>query len=154
MAKRYLLVLRGMPGGGKSYHANRVIQKYHGLIKGLSSVVHSADKYFLRPDGIYSFDPKLLPNAHKWCFGEVEKDMGELTDDLSHGDIDLIILDNTNTQKWEYKNYIELAKQYGYIVKEKIVGSQDPKDADLYAKRNKHGVPKETILKMMARFEK
>ena len=67
--------MRGLPGSGKSTHIKRMIQKYHGLVGGFSSVVCSADNYFYRPDGTYDWSAKMLDNAHKWCFKQVEENM-------------------------------------------------------------------------------
>lgn len=78
-----------------------------------------------------------------------------------------IVVDNTNTTKKEYAPYIRLAKIYGYDVtivypeskwwleiapqiKDKTFTDED---VNVFHKKQKHGVPFETIKRMMSRFE-
>jgi len=150
---KYFLVLRGSPGSGKSTYAKKVLDRFC-IMFGLSGCICSADYYFERKDGFYDWNPKLLNRAHQWCYEQVEKNMQPELDDNWNGDCDLIILDNTNIQKWNYRKYIELANKYGYKVKETIVGSLDVTMAEEYARRNVHGVSYKKVVKMMERFEK
>ena len=53
---------------------------------------------------------------------------------------DVILVDNTNTMKWEYENYVLLAELEGYKV-EVITVPFDPEMAEVYHERNTHGVP-------------
>lgn len=148
---KYLLILRSVPGGGKSTYAKKLKQRFlcfcfaHG--KGyFDGSICSADDYFLRPDKIYDWNKKLLPNAHNWCYLKIK-------DCMRFGN-NLIILDNTNIRKKDYQNYVDLAKECGYTVKERIIGKIDISMAETYAKRNIHNVPLETIKRMIERFEK
>jgi predicted kinase len=61
----------------------------------------------------------------------------------------LIVVDNTNTQHWEMKPYLELAKKYDYKVK--VVRLKC--DEGTAASRNQHGVPREAVERMASRFE-
>ncbi len=146
---KYLVILRGVSGAGKSTYAKKLLLRVCRSIEGnfwRRSAIVSADNYFIRPDGKYDFNAKSLGNAHAWCYSQVNGFM-KLA-------VRVIILDNTNTQKWEYEKYVELAKQNGYIVKERIIGNTDEESLKLYASRNTHGVPEQSIRKMAQRFEK
>jgi predicted kinase len=56
-----LLLIRGACGAGKS-----TIAEHYGS-QGFVAV--SADDYFTH-DGIYDFDSRKLPEAHKWCLNQ------------------------------------------------------------------------------------
>ena len=93
-----LILLRGLPGSGKSTFA-----------KLLSGNNYEADKYFERGlDNVYEFNPSKLKNAHEWCRDLVFMDMVK--------NEPRIVVSNTFTQEWEMDAYYELAKQYGYRV--------------------------------------
>jgi len=143
-----LLILRGIPGSGKSTYANTrtdaAIQEGY-----MSTTVCSADNYFVRPDKVYDFNGKKIKNAHAWCRGKVYAAMKGDT----WGPSDLIVLDNTNTRHWEYKAYVELAEKHGYEVEIQVIGKFDAETVQLYAERNTHGVPVEKVIEMAERFE-
>ena len=138
-----LVIMRGVSGSGKSTKAKELVKEQ---VVGTMSAICSADKFFIDPSSKkYEFDPRKLGNAHAFCRGQVEAAI-ELG-------VDLIIVDNTNTQKWEFKSYIDLAESNGYKYTECVVGSLEEKDLKLYANRNVHGVPLESIRKMAKRFQ-
>ena len=86
-------------------------------------------------DGKYKFVGWKVPISHQWCFGKFIDAMNPV------GQAEHIIVDNTNTMKWEYQNYIKLALLMNYEV-EILNFNQDWTDQEL-ADRNKHGVPAE-----------
>ena len=55
-----LVLLRGLPGSGKSYLGHYIWTS-----------VFEADKYF-EQDGEYKFDPSKLKEAHQWCKDQVK----------------------------------------------------------------------------------
>ena len=110
----------------------------------LTKVVCSADDYFMR-DGKYEFQADELPEAHSRCRQKAETAM--------KNDAHLVIIDNTNTRRWEMEHYYELAEKYGYYVTEVTIGRVHPDVAERYHLRNNHGVPLETIQKMAERWE-
>ena len=133
-------LMRGVAGSGKSYLANLLEEKYQ-----FESQVFSADVYWLRPDGRYDFNPRLLGNAHEWnfnCFCQA------LKDEISH-----VIVDNTNTTAKECSPYIHKALKAGYKVY--IVEPNTPwcLNVDELVKRNQHSVPREAIERMLSRWE-
>ncbi|KKK62461.1 hypothetical protein LCGC14_3004120, partial [marine sediment metagenome] len=128
---------------GKSTKARELV----GLLEeGLSFHVCSADDFFISArTGEYEFDSKKLGQAHAWCKGSCYAAMSLGTD--------LVLIDNTSCQKWEYQPYIDMAYAFKYKVEEIIVGSFDDDSLLKYAERNTHGVPLGAIQRMATRFE-
>ena len=131
-------ILRGISGSGKSTLAKKAA-------KETPSIICSADQYFIDPAGRYKFDHRKLGEAHAFCRGKFKAAL-ELG-------VELIIVDNTNTQRWEFAPYIEMAKLHNYECEEIIVGRFEEAAIKIYANRNVHGVPLEAVLKMAKRFE-
>jgi broad-specificity NMP kinase len=131
-----LILLRGLPGSGKSTTAKL-------LGAGGAGVAHfEADMYFM-VDGEYKFDATKLKDAHQWCQNSVEHAML-----LNHttGHNSKIIVSNTFTQEWEMDAYYKLAKEWGYQVTSLIVENR-------HGGKNIHGVPEEALDRMKNRFE-
>jgi len=126
-------VMRGIPGSGKSTMARQ--------LAGEAGKIHSTDDYFMK-DGKYVFDPGNLRRNHQLNFQAFKAD-------LALG-VSPVIVDNTNTQKWEYQNYVDAAEAAGYEVEVVSVPHIDPK---LAAQRNTHGVPEDKVRQMIARWE-
>ena len=128
-----VIIMRGIPGSGKSTMAQQ--------LAGDTGKIHSTDDYFMK-DGKYEFDTNKLRRNHQLNFQAFKRD-------LALG-ISPVIVDNTNSQKWEYENYTKAAEDAGYEVEVVQVPHIDPKHA---AQRNTHGVPEESIRRMIARWE-
>jgi len=129
-----LIILRGPSGSGKSTLANH-------LSAGVVSVFE-ADKYFAY-DHDYKFDVDQLGNAHNWCRMGVERQMFHR--------VELVIVSNTSTTKWEMKPYLELADKYDYEVE--IIRTPGPWDAAVLFERNIHNVPLATLEKQINRYK-
>lgn len=146
-----VIILRGISGAGKSTWIKRFLEVYRKLYYKTyynwesQYKICSADKYFTRPDGRYSWNAQELPEAHRWCFQEFQQAF------YKHW---LIFVDNTNLCHWEYEHYVKEAELAGYKVKIKTIGEFTNEAAEIYSKRNIHNVPKETILKMIRKYEK
>lgn len=126
-----LILLRGVPGCGKSFTANL-------LSENGNYPVLSADMYFEDEHGNYNWDSSKIKNAHAWCKWRVEGRMQEPSEK--------IFVANTFTQEWEMEDYINLAKKYGYDVVTLIVENR-------HGGQNVHNVPDSTLEKMRNRFE-
>jgi len=127
-----LYILRGLPGSGKST-----------LAKQLGGSHFETDKYFVGENGEYNFDGSKLKEAHQWCQDSVSNAML-----LNHttGENETIVISNTFTQEWEMKPYMDMAKEWGYIVFTIIVENR-------HGGVNQHGVPDEKLQQMVDRFE-
>lgn len=139
-----LLLMRGLPGSGKSTQVAKIRKKCQEI--GLHLRKCSADDYFIDEHGRYNFDRNKLGKAHGYSKRSAE-------DAMSQG-VPLVIIDNTNTMEKEMNPYIKMAKKYGYRVVKQVVGNFDEESIKLYAKRNVHGVPIEAINRMAGRFQK
>jgi tRNA uridine 5-carbamoylmethylation protein Kti12 len=131
-----LILLRGLPGSGKSTTAKL-------LGAGGAGYAHfEADMYFME-NGKYKFDPMKIKDAHKWCQNSVEHAML-----LNHttGHNSTIIVSNTFTQEWEMEQYYKMAESWGYRVHSIIVENR-------HGGVNEHGVPEEKLEQMKNRFE-
>lgn len=133
---RVLILLRGVPGAGKSTFANHMWS---------SGVIFEADKFFHGPDGEYKFDGSKLKDAHEWCRRSVEVAMQENHATLGQHYPEIIV-SNTFTREWEMSAYFELAKKYDYNVVSLIVENR-------HGGKNVHGVPDEKVQEMRDRFE-
>lgn len=131
---KYLYLVRGIPGSGKTSFAKTIWSDY---------VIVEADKFFEK-DGEYKFDPTKLKDAHQWCKDTVEQFMKD--NELNHQFYPEIVVSNTFTQEWEMQPYIDLANKYGYKIFSLIVENR-------HGNKSVHNVPDETIQKMINRFE-
>src|SRR6185503_16474175 len=137
---KIVYILRGLPGSGKSTIATKLINIQDGFAH-----IFSADQFFINEYGDYIFNSSSLKQAHEFCRNRFSAAI--------KNEIHPIVIDNTNTMKWEYDWYIEQASLAGYSHQVIIVGEFSDEACTYYAKRNTHGVPLETIIKMRNRFE-
>jgi hypothetical protein len=154
---RTLYLMRGIPGGGKSTRAKSLAVE--AIQDGASSVaICSTDNFFLDKDGVYRFDGKRIGCAHGWNQACARQ--------MMENDINVVIIDNTNTTHKEMAPYKVFAKTHGYDVVEIIIGEDrlfpgmngHPSELedyiDMCARRNTHGVPRVNIERMARRFER
>ncbi len=127
MNERVLIIIRGIPGCGKSSFAK---------LFGTSNVC-TADDYFMK-DGEYKWDPSKIKFAHEWCQSKA-KSMMDVYEPL-------IIVANTSTTERELKPYYDLAEKYGYKVYSVIVENR-------HEGKNIHNVPEATLEAMKTRFQ-
>ncbi|XP_004681393.1 PREDICTED: NEDD4-binding protein 2 [Condylura cristata] len=134
-----LVLLRGLPGSGKSFLA-RTLQEDNP-----SGIILSTDDYFYI-NGQYQFDVKYLGEAHEWNQNRAKEAFEKK--------ISPIIIDNTNLQAWEMKPYVALSQKHKYKV---LFREPDtwwrfkPKEL---ARRNIHGVSKEKITRMLEHYQR
>lgn len=134
---KMIVLMRGLPGSGKSVLADYLRVHYEGHIV-------SADNFFVK-SGYYVFDPNQLGYAHEWCQKRAE--------DWASIKSKLIIVDNTNIEDWEMMPYARIAERHGY----RLVFAE-PKTPWKYtpstlAKKNSHGVAEKAIEKSLSRFD-
>lgn len=152
--------MRGVSGSGKSTRAKELRKEWvkscisnwcpEGVeeedVLEAQTIICSADDFFVdHSSGEYNWDPKKLGAAHSWC-----KTRAETAMELGIG---WVCIDNTNTAKWEYEPYLEMAKRFDYEVEVVKVGQLDESNLKVYANRNKHGVSLDVIRKQAKRFQ-
>ncbi|XP_045149999.1 NEDD4-binding protein 2-like 2 isoform X2 [Echinops telfairi] len=136
--QKLLILLRGLPGSGKTTLSRSL------LGESPEGIVFSTDDYFRCQDG-YSYNANQLGDAHDW-------NQSRAKEAISQGRSPIII-DNTNTQAWEMRPYVEMAIGQGYRVEfhePKTWWKFDPEELE---KRNKHGVSRKKIAQMLERYE-
>jgi len=130
--ERSLIIVRGIPGCGKSTFAE-LIGDCH---------VCTADDYHM-VDGKYVWKAENAGAAHLKCQEKCRKlmEIGSRS-----GGSHKVVVANTNTTVKEMQPYYDLAKQYGYKVFSVIVENR-------HGGVNEHNVPEETLKKMRERFD-
>ena len=136
-----VIILRGLPGSGKSYLARNCQEV---LSNPSQTAVISADNYFSEDD-TYSFNPLTAYKAHQYC-------LEQFLLALARG-CKLIVIDNTNTQLWEYRLYTYLCDVLGYQCYILEIPCLSLSMADMYCNRNVHGLLTPAVTKMYQRWE-
>lgn len=142
---RIMIILRGVPGSGKSYLGRTIINRT--MNGDYENHIFSADDFFYnRKTNQYVFNRDLIGQAHE---DNKKRVKWRATNGWSP-----IIVDNTNVKLWEMFPYIQTGVQNGYIIK--IIEPNTPwaRSAGKLYKNNKHDVPKETIQRMLRDFER
>ncbi|NXQ69326.1 N42L2 protein, partial [Quiscalus mexicanus] len=114
------------------------------LGQSCDGVVLSTDDYFRQQYG-YTYNAAQLGDAHEWNRKRAKQAMEQGKSP--------VIIDNTNTQAWEMKPYVEVALEKGYRVEFHEPDTWWKFDPDELEKRNKHGVTREKIAQMLERYE-
>lgn len=127
-----LIILRGLPGSGKSSLAALLSEegKYP---------VFSIDNYFTDHEtGEYKFDPYQNHLAYKQCEMRTE-------DSMKNG-ARKIFVDNTFTIEWEMEPYFKLASRYNYAVFVVTVENR-------HGNTNIHNISTEQLEKMATKYK-
>jgi uridine kinase len=123
-----LVLVRGLPGFGKSTFANHILEHCYDAIH------IEADQYF-SSFGDYRFDATKLHQAHNWCINTAHILLREGKS---------VIVSNTFTKFSEIKPYVDYAKLMRH-------------DIELYTMAKEYGsihnVPELTMDNMRSRFE-
>ena len=127
--------MRGLSGSGKSTLAKELVGE--GLI-------FSTDDLFI-DKGEYKFNPGKLGINHK-------QNQENAIEAMKEG-ISPIVIDNTHTQSWEAKPYVEAGVEHDYEVLFMQPDTEWAFNPDQLASKNTHGVPKVAIERMLARWE-
>lgn len=126
---RRVIILQGVSGSGKSTFARNIADKLRFGYKTVTIV--SADDYFTT-NGVYTFRPEKLTQAHAACFRNFLEAL------QFRNDPTCVIVDNTNTTHVEIAPYILAARAMFVGDLEVISIICDPTIAK---RRNQHGTP-------------
>ena len=129
-----LILLRGLPGSGKTTLAHIILQHPAGL----EQEVLSADDFFENENGDYNFDSTKIKEAHNYCQFRCSERMRQQKS--------RIVVANTFTQEWEMEDYYKMAERYNYRVHSIIVENR-------HGNENVHGVPEDKLQQMKNRFQ-
>jgi predicted kinase len=125
-----LILLRGLPGSGKSRLAKTLAEN--------KWPVFSVDDYFTNPQtGEYHFEFDKNHLAYKACEASCRNAMLNNTEK--------IFIDNTFTLAWELEPYFNLASEFNYTL---FVCTVE----NYHKQKNIHGVSDEQIEKMAAKY--
>lgn len=127
--KKSLVILRGVPGSGKSTFAEL-------LSGGDTDIICCADDFFMQ-DGEYKWDRTKIGEAHDAC--------KEKCASLIEKAAPLIIIANTNVRAQDFAEYMEMGEKAGYNVFSIVVENR-------HGGHNVHNVPDETIETMKRKF--
>lgn len=147
-----VVILRGIPGSGKST-LGRELQALCGEMQ-VDCSIFSADFFFETPRG-YVFDVKGLGKAHDSCKDSFSRAIFASLQraDSAAKTSRVVIVDNTNTQHWEYESYQAIAAKYGCAVRVLEMKCSDAGTAFRMGQRNSHGVPPGKVVSMFLRWE-
>lgn len=124
-------IMRGASSSGKSTWVKNNLR---------NALVISADNYFMI-NGVYTFDPRKLSENHNKCLIDYL--------DALQDNVELIVVDNTNTKVFEVAPYYRLAEAFGYAAEIVWVVSTPE-----YCKsHNPHGTPENIIDQMFSGVE-
>lgn len=130
---KWVIILRGIPGSGKSTVAN--------LFGQMGAVICSTDNYHMI-NGEYKFNPKKLGEYHN-------KNLNNFIEYIQK-ETQMIIVDNTNIKRNHYLPYIEEAKANGYEI---YAITFVPQNIEECIKRNVHGAPEDVIRRMASALQ-
>ena len=131
MNQRSLILLRGLPGSGKSALAEV-------LSENKKFPVFSVDNYFTNAQtGKYFFNHQENHLAYKQCEAQTRKCLIE--------GIEKVFVDNTFTIDWEMEPYFRMASDYGYRIFVVTVENR-------HGSENVHGISREQLEKMASKY--
>ncbi len=126
-----IILLRGVPGSGKSTFAKNISNQY-------KYPVFSIDDYFTDENGIYKFDYSKNHLAYTHCQIRTKEAMQRA--------VEKIIVDNTFIFDWEMKPYFALAKEFDYQLFSVIL-------ENYHGHTNLHQIAQADVEKMAAKLK-
>lgn len=128
-----IIVMRGIPGAGKTTWAKNTFPNGH---------IVSADDYHSRM-GTYSYDKEQSQEAHNWC-------VRSFIDLARLNRMEVVIVDNTNIFAVDIAPYISIGRAYGHPHKIVTILAQE----NMAHERNTHSVSLEKINQLAEYLQK
>ena len=126
--------IKGLSGSGKPTLAQQLVETEYAIdtSETVKCAIHETDSFFVGEDGSYNFDPSRLGEYHA-------KNLEAFKESIDNA-VQVVINSNTNTQYWEFAQYLDYAVQAGYVTI--IIDLHDGGCTNAQLdKRNKHGFP-------------
>lgn len=118
-----LIIVRGLPGSGKSKIAKEYEKKGYVLVE--------ANHYFIK-NGKFEYEPRKINDAHNWCRRRVYELMNEGKN---------VVVANTFLKFWEFQNYLDYVRELGYGLEIIVAGEKGKTEFEIgvekMAKMNK-----------------
>lgn len=147
--KKVLIIMRGLPGSGKSTRAKSL---------ATGGEIHSTDNFFMK-GGKYVYRPELISQAHEW---NEKAAIAAMIQGVSP-----VVIDNTNIKRRFVEPYVKVARQLGYEIqvaepdspwwKKYFKRDMTPSDKTKLVKElmahGSHDVPESSIMKMLDQWE-
>ncbi|KAF8565437.1 hypothetical protein P879_03175 [Paragonimus westermani] len=138
---RFMFILRGPPGSGKSYIAECISVRFP-----TAQICSADDFWYQESNGLeYQFDISRVAEAHQWCQTKAHS--------AAQSGLSPLVIDNTNVRAWETRFYTDLARRFSYTVI--MVTPQTPWrfDTNALALKNVHFVGIQAIEAKVRNFE-
>lgn len=133
-----VIFLSGVSGSGKTTLANKLAKKEKENC--LSVTVLSTDNFFIVNEK-YNWTGEYISEAHKWCQGLFYRELYLGTN--------IIIIDNTNLEEWQFYPYVESLIKHGYEFEIQTPKTAWRNDPEKLVEKNTHGVGISTIKSML-----
>lgn len=140
---KLMVLVRGLPGSGKTYLATKLLNLDVGNAKWDEFLFSTND--FFNETGRYMYEPHKLEDAHTWNQRRAFKS--------TKNNRSPIIIDSCNLEIREMKAYCTMAVQFGYIIEIVEVATPWALNPIELMVRNVHDVDEETIQSMLIRYE-
>ena len=135
-----LLVVRGLPGSGKTTFAH-----------GITPYVFEGNDYFYNDNGVYDWRPGELKEAHAWCFQRTVTKLRELVEARAFHSV--VAVSNVHSMKAHIQPYAEMAKAFPDVRMFVVDLFDQNMSNEALAKSSPHGVPVSTIENMRNKWE-
>ncbi|XP_050348548.1 uncharacterized protein LOC126772299 [Nymphalis io] len=143
---RILIIMRGLPGSGKTYLARNLIDAIYSVPseQHYSTHIFSTDDYFMQ-NKLYVFDKNKLPEYH-------ERNERMARNSMLKG-VSPVIIDNTNVEFWEMKSYVNEGIKNGYIIEVVEPNTSWARNAKQLQRNCLHNVPIYTIQRKLDTYQ-